>query len=174
MPETDPNSFAAPQVQDKRIKPPGVLPKNTQAWIICGLALLMVVVFALSGKNPPRGKAVSATPQEGTVTVTDPNAERIQEYQARIDEQTRKLREEQVQLTRTQQVLGMPAGVPTTAGAPATYLQAGYPRGAEPAVAGPNTEDSIQQDKRKREYQSHAEKRIRPMSGRASGTLRIG
>ena len=151
MPETDPNSFAAPQVQDKRTKPPGVLPKNIQAWIICGLALLMVIVFALSGKNPPKGKGVSATPQE---SVTDPNAERIQEYQARIDEQTRKLREEQAQLTRTQQVLGMPAGVPATAGAPATYLQAGYPRGAEPAVVGPNTEDSIQQDKRKREYQS--------------------
>ena len=48
------NPFTTPNIEDKRSKPPGVLPKNMQAWVLSGVALVMVGVIALSGKNPPK------------------------------------------------------------------------------------------------------------------------
>ena len=42
MAEPD-NSFASsavPEVQNKTSKPPGILPKNAQTWIVLGVAVL--------------------------------------------------------------------------------------------------------------------------------------
>jgi len=33
------------QVKDKSPKPPGLLPKHVQSWLILGLALLMIVIM---------------------------------------------------------------------------------------------------------------------------------
>src|SRR2546422_272169 len=93
----DPNPSPAPQVQDQRQKPPGILPRHAQNWLIAGLALLMVSVIALSGKNPPKESRGSA-PSQAT-TIVDPSAARIQEYRRLVDEQTRKLQLEQAGLT---------------------------------------------------------------------------
>src|SRR6266436_764856 len=113
----DTNPPTVPQIQDKRSKPPGILPKNTQAWVLSGIALLMVGVIALSGKNPPKAR-VDPPPQQPL----DPNAARIQEYQKRIEEQARRLQAEQAQLARAQQAVGS-SGVPTAAARsyPASY-----------------------------------------------------
>src|SRR5215467_12916831 len=95
----DPNS--SPQVHDRRTTPPGILPKNAQACVLTGIAVAMIAVIALSGKNPtPR-----ASPPPSSAVV-DPNAARIQEYQKRIEEQTRKLQIEQAELERSQEGLG--------------------------------------------------------------------
>jgi type IV secretory pathway VirB10-like protein len=153
MPDTNPDPFTAPKVQDNRTKPPGVLPKNAQTWVLCGLALLMVVVIALSGKNAPKER-VSTLQQAGAVV--DPNATRIREYQTRIEEETRKLREEQAQLARTQQVLGLPTA-PAAPGPASPYsTQAVYPRAGETryAMAEQASEGSVEIEKRKREYHS--------------------
>src|SRR6266852_3114062 len=151
MPEpNDPNQPIINQIQDKRQKPPGILPKNTQAWVLSGIALLMVGVIALSGKNPPKAR-VDPPPQQPL----DPNAARIQEYQKRIEEQARRLQAEQAQLVRAQQALGVSPNVP--AGAVPSY-PASYPgaRSWEPRYTPESTpaEDPIQTDKKKREYQS--------------------
>src|SRR5712691_10783143 len=120
MPDiNDPNQPIVNQIQDKRQKPPGILPRNTQAWVLIGLALLMVGVIALSGKNPPKTR-VDPPPQ----APLDPSAGRIQEYQKRIEEQARKLQAEQAQLARAQQAVGMSPGVPT---GPAPSYPASYP-----------------------------------------------
>src|SRR5437899_2598737 len=113
MPDTnDTNQPLVNQIEDKRQKPPGVLPRNTQAWVVIGLALLMIGVIALSGKNPPKGRPDSPPPPP-----LDPSASRIQEYQRRIEEQARKLQLEQAELARTRQALestpGAPAGTPS-------------------------------------------------------------
>ena len=96
MPDTqDPNQPIVNQIQDKRQKPAGILPRNTQAWVLSGLALLMVGVIALSGKNPPKTRV--DPPLQPPL---DPNAGRIQEYQKRIEEQARKLRQAEKQSRR--------------------------------------------------------------------------
>src|SRR5260370_3687117 len=104
---SDTNPPITPQIQDKRSKPPGVLPKNAQAWVLSGLALLMVGVIALSGKNPPKAR-VDPPPQPPL----DPNAARIQEYQKRIEEQARKRQAEQAQLARPPQTVGISPALP--------------------------------------------------------------
>jgi len=155
MPDT--NLPTPSQVQDKRQKPPGILPRNTQAWVLSGLALLMVAVIALSGNNAPRQRGSSpSTPS--SPPVLDANSARIQEYQRRIEEQARRLHLEQAQLTRTQQSLGMAPHAPTGS-LPSTYPNQNnppYPRGAELRYPGaePNPDNSIQMEKKKREYQS--------------------
>ena len=40
---------AAAPIQDKAPKPPGLMPKNIQAWVMLGLAVLMVVIMWLTG-----------------------------------------------------------------------------------------------------------------------------
>jgi type IV secretory pathway VirB10-like protein len=150
---SDTNPSTAPQIQDNRSKPPGVLPKNTQAWVLSGIALLMVGVIALSGKNPPKAR-VDPTVQ----SPLDPNAARIQEYQKRIEEQARKLQFEQAQLAHTQQTLGLASNGPATPtpSYPVGYPPSVYSRPAEfrstPELIP--AEDSIQADRKKREYQS--------------------
>jgi len=151
MADNDPVQI--PQVQDRRVKPSGVLPKNAQAWVLSGIALLMVAVISLSGRNPSKERTSTLPP--ATAGVMDPNAARIQEYQARIEEQARKLQLEQAQLAHTQQAF---APGPMT-GAPypsqpysGPTAPAGIPPYAAP-VPDP-VESSIQADKEKRAYQS--------------------
>jgi type IV secretion system protein TrbI len=149
MAENDP--IQTPQVQDKRVKPSGVLPKNAQAWVLSGLALLMVAVIALSGRTPSKERGSPELP--ATSGVMDPNAARIQEYQTRIEEQARKLQLEQAQLARTQQAL-TPGGA---TGTPSQIQSGPYMRPGEPRYASPEPDpvaSSIQADKEKRAYQS--------------------
>ena len=151
MAENDP--VQAPQVQDRRVKPSGVLPKNAQAWVLSGIALLMVAVISLSGRNPSKER--SSTAPSPAAGVIDPNAARIQEYQARIEEQARKLQLEQAQLARTQQALAPGAG--TGSPYPSQTYSAPYPPPGVPPYAAPApdpVESSIQADREKRAYQS--------------------
>ena len=46
MADTDPKSPGVPQVQDRRIKIPGLLAKNAQARVLGGIALLMIVIIS--------------------------------------------------------------------------------------------------------------------------------
>ena len=117
MPETGPTRPDVPQVQDKRIRIPGLLPRNAQHRFLAGIALLMMAIIALSGKNPPKERAASGPAP--TPAPVDPNQGRIREYQARIEEQARKLAAEEARLAQTKQALGQPTG------------QAGLPGGPE-------------------------------------------
>src|SRR5687767_8416475 len=102
MPETPP-SYEPPKVSDRRARPSGLLPRNTEKWVVAGIALLMVVIIAFFGRTPPASEPPKAPP--ATVAVDDPIQARIQEYRARIDEQARRLAAEQGQLAQTQQAL---------------------------------------------------------------------
>ena len=48
-------------IQDKAPKPPGLLPKHVQSWLILGLAVLMVVIMWLTSPKKPQTPAKSNT-----------------------------------------------------------------------------------------------------------------
>ena len=79
MPENSQDPI--PQIRDKAPKPPGVLPKNVQAWVLIGVATVMVCVLAFSGGRSPQSG--SGDPTRKDDTVVDPSAARIQEYRNR-------------------------------------------------------------------------------------------
>src|ERR1700692_3939755 len=95
----------APVVQKKALLPPGVLPRNAQAWFIAGISILMILVIAFSGSKQPKEKPPAKAP---TSQGADPNEQRIQEYRTRIDAQAQKLLAEQADLARAKQAFGIP------------------------------------------------------------------
>jgi type IV secretory pathway VirB10-like protein len=108
-------------VRNQTTKPPGILPKNTQTWVIAGLAAVMVAAIALSG-NGSKSKASAPPPRQAAVI--DPNASRITEYRNRLEEETRKLAAEQVALNQAKQAAagsGPHVGAAMQGGTPNTY-----------------------------------------------------
>src|SRR4051812_15683637 len=80
-------SAAVPEVQNKTTKPPGILPKNAQTWIVVGLAAVMFSVIAFSNAGTPKPRArETANRRENSPTQT-----RIDEYRAMVDEEARRL-----------------------------------------------------------------------------------
>ena len=148
--------YTPPSVQNHAPKPPGILPRHAQAWVLGGIALVMVLVIAFYGKNPPRERATS--PGTPTSAVIEPNEARIQEYRARIDEQARKLLAEQAQLAQARQAFGatpaasgVMAATPPNPGAPPNDRSSfGY----QPASAPTRDRNWIEADKAARSYQS--------------------
>jgi type IV secretion system protein VirB10 len=137
-----------PQITDKRKPPLGIVPKNAQAWVLTGLAAVMVAVIALSGNNP--SKARTPSPQVGSPV--DPNSLRIQEYKARIEEQARKLQIEQARLTHTREDLTI-----NTNGSVDTGIVT-RPQTAHWSTPNydnfPHPENSIHLERTKRDYES--------------------
>src|SRR5260370_14797089 len=103
MSDTQPNSPEVPQVTDRRRKIEGLLPKNAQARVLGGIALVMVVIIMLSGRNAPRERP--APIPSPTAVAVNANQERIQAYPTPVEEQTRKLVAEESQLAQTKQTL---------------------------------------------------------------------
>jgi type IV secretory pathway VirB10-like protein len=142
MNETPRDPHQAPLVQKKAIIPPGVLPRNMQTWVILGIAFVMAVIIFFSGRSAPKDRSTRAVP--AVQAPIDPSEERIREYRAQVEEQVKRLAEEQSQLARTKEQMGLPAAY-NTAGVP----QAGY-------TYAPQTPErsALEAEKQKREYQS--------------------
>lgn len=155
-PLQDQTAGNGPPVEDRSIKPTGVLPKNMQTYVIIGIAVVMVGAIAFSGAGTPQKSADpnAAKPQ----TAIDPNWARIQEYRNRIDEQARKLADEQAKLEQAKQAFGMPpaTGSATTPQLPPqpAYPYAAYQPPPEPRSLAKPEKSAIELDKEKREYQS--------------------
>src|SRR5260370_122586 len=49
-------------IQDKAPKPPGLLPKHVQSWLILGLAVLMIVIMWLTGGKKQQNAAKARAP----------------------------------------------------------------------------------------------------------------
>ncbi len=71
---------------DRTFRPAGLLPKNTQTYVILGITAVMVGAIAFSGGNATQTKKAASNEQRTTAAI-DPNLARIQEYRTRIDEQ---------------------------------------------------------------------------------------
>lgn len=159
---------SAPPILDKAYKPPGVLPRNAQAWTLVGVATLMIAVLALSGGGSDR---TGERPDFGRSAPADPNEARIQEYRNRIEEHARKLRAEQERLREARQALpGAEPPVPEAPLPPSASTSGGH--GYAPTA--PREEKSaIERDRERRAYESLFASNValsyRPPSGDASG-----
>jgi type IV secretion system protein VirB10 len=147
----------APQVQDKRLKIPGIVPKNAQKLLLGGIALLMVVIIALSGRNTPKPRP-AAGPATALETV-DPNQARIKEYKERIDAQASRLAAEEAKLAETQHALEVlpPAHPGAGASASSQYQPlTGAPQSSyQPYWREEPQKTPIELEREKREYQAH-------------------
>jgi type IV secretion system protein VirB10 len=150
----DPQQQPGGEIRDRSLRPSGLLPKNTQTYVIMAIAVIMVGAIAFSGGNT--GKQ-SANSQPKAAAVIDPNLARIQDYRNRIDEEARKLAAEQAQLEQAKQALGLPAANQATAapafGGPPPVRPIAQQTAYQPPPARPE-KSAIEAEKEKREYQS--------------------
>jgi len=127
-------------IEDKARKPPGLLPKHVQSWLIVGLAVLMVLIMWLTGSKKPRGTAQAGAPALIPPPLAEVNEGKIAELQNRIEQ----LQREQLvaQNALTQQTRVFSAGESSPAVAPGT------------APATERVEDPIETERKKRGYLS--------------------
>ena len=146
-------------IQDKAPKPPGLLPKNLQAFVLVGLALLMVVIMAITGHKRPAAITNPASP-----AIADPlpvNADRVMDFQKGIEQSQRasaplaeaSLLQQQRLLASQGQVPGHVVAQPTNQDNPS----AAYPPGSYagvPSAEGQAPADPIVDEQKKRHYLS--------------------
>src|ERR1700722_3845189 len=95
-------------IQDKALKPPGLLPKNVQSWLMFSLAVLMVVIMWLTGGKKQGGRTAGIQPQGAAPIEVD--QAKIAELQNRIEEQQREQRVAQNALVQQSRLLGAAPG----------------------------------------------------------------
>ena len=129
-------------IEEKAPKPPGLLPKHVQSWLIVGLALLMVVIMWLTSPKKPQTQAKSNTPVAQPPAVMQVNQTEINELQNHIAELQKQELVAQNALAEQTKVLG---------NAPSNS-QSTQPGESEAAPA--RSEDPIQSEQKKRAYLS--------------------
>ncbi|HKW35204.1 MAG TPA: TrbI/VirB10 family protein [Candidatus Acidoferrum sp.] len=131
-------------IQDKAAKPPGLLPKNVQSWLLAGLAVLMVAIMWLTGGKKPSTSAHATLPLPQVQAPLEVNETKIVELQNRIQELQREQVVAQNALAQQNRLLAAGVQEQQSAGAP------GGTNGSTPERA----EDSIQAERKKRAYLS--------------------
>jgi len=129
-------------IKEKAPKPPGLLPKHVQSWLIVGLAFLMVVIMWLTSPKKPQAQAKSNAPVTQPPAVMQVNQTEINELQNHIAELQRQELVAQNALAEQTKVLG---------NAPSNS-QSTQPGESEAAPA--RSEDPIQSEQKKRAYLS--------------------
>jgi type IV secretion system protein TrbI len=130
-------------IQDKAPKPPGLLPKNVQSWLLVSLAVLMVLIMWLTGGKKPPAPARVLPSGPAVQAPLEVNEAKIVEMQNRIQALQREQTVAQNALAQqTRTLAGGSADVPSSAENSAN--------GAAPE----RTEDSIQAERKKRAYLS--------------------
>lgn len=114
-------------LHDRRPKPPGVLPRHLQMWLMAGIALVILVIILVTGRTAPAPRTATADrPAESPAALT----ERIRSYrQQLVEDQAR-----QQQLIAQQQAAGSDA--------------------TRPPNSDTTSRDAIADERRRREYQS--------------------
>ena len=131
-------------ILEKTPKPPGLVPKNVQSWLLISLALLMVVImWATGGKKPqPTAKTpVTTVPAQAPLEV---DQTKINDLQNRIEELQRQELVAQNALAQQGRLLGA--------------MPEGSQPGQEPSTSSnqppERAEDAIQSERKKRQYLS--------------------
>jgi hypothetical protein len=73
-------------VHDKAPKPPGLLPKNVQSWLLISIALVMVIIMWLTGGKKPATAAKVLSTVPSAQPPVEINETKIAELQSRIQE----------------------------------------------------------------------------------------
>lgn len=129
-------------IEDKAGKPPGLLPKHVQSWLIVGLAVLMVLIMWLTGSKKTRATSQAGAPDLIPPPLVEVNEGKIAELQNRIEQLQREQLVAQNALTQQTRVLAAGAGETGPAVAPGT------------APATERVEDPIETERKKRGYLS--------------------
>ena len=131
-------------IQEKAPKPPGLLPKHVQSWLILGLAVLMVVIMWLTGPKKAQTTSKSHAPVAQAPAPLEVNETQIADMQSRIEELQRQEVLAQNALTQQTKLLGgvSPGSQPNQAS-----------DGGGNAPTG-RDEDPIQAERKKRNYLS--------------------
>jgi type IV secretory pathway VirB10-like protein len=154
-------------IKDRTAKPAGLAPKNLQSFIIVGLALLMVVIMAVTGhKRPEPANAAGTTPSLPSLVPV--NSEKVTDFQKDIEQTQREsapqveaaLLQQQRQLSsaatrQTQPFASSAYGTPVTT----TNLSGAYPPGAYVTSPPQDAEnqppaDPLRDEQKKRAYLS--------------------
>jgi type IV secretion system protein TrbI len=150
------------QIQDKAPKPKGLMPKNVQALVMGGVALLMILIMAVTGHKRPKMATTETAPPQPVPAPVDQS--RIagfgkdiqQEQEQSAPEVEAALLAQQRRLAVARQFGGYPAnpyGTPV-AGTP---LNGVYPASAYAAQSQLQTgqaQDPIREAEKKRKYDS--------------------
>jgi type IV secretory pathway VirB10-like protein len=133
-------------IKDKAPKPEGLVPKNLQAFILVGLALLMVLIMAVTGRRHPVSPGTTAIPLLPSLVPV--NSQKVTDFQNNI-EQTQRESAAQVEavLLQQQRQLASPANRPGQPYSPNPDYTS-RPQGAN----GQAPSDPIRDEKRKRAY----------------------
>ena len=131
-----------PTIQNKAPKPPGLLPKNVQSWLLAGLAVVMVLIMWLTGGKKPPAPTRSAPAAPAVAPPLEVNEAKIRELQKRIEDLQREQIVAENALAQQSRALGGPPQAEPIAEAP------GYGNAPE------RPEDAIQAERKKRDYLS--------------------
>jgi type IV secretion system protein VirB10 len=131
-------------IQEKSPKPPGLLPKHVQSWLILGLAVLMIVIMWLTGGKKQQTAAKANAPVQQTPPPVEVNETKIADLQNRIQELQREQLAAQGALAQQNRLLA--GAIPDQ--------QQGQSNYAPNNPSGEHTEDPIKAERRKREYLS--------------------
>ena len=131
-------------IKDKAPKPPGLLPKNVQSWVIIGIALLMIVIMWLTGGKKPQAMGKTAAPTVQAPAPVEVNEAKIAELQTRIQDLQRQQLAAQSALAQQTRLLGS---------LPQEQTQ-GQSNTAPSNAPHASAEDAIKTERRKREYLS--------------------
>ena len=132
-------------IQEKAPKPPGLLPKHVQSWLILGLAVLMVVIMWLTSPKKPQAQAKSNAPVTQTPAPMQVNETEIAELQNHIAELQRQAAIEQNALVQQAKLLG---------GSAPSGSQEAQTSGSGTNAQDTHEEDPIQAERKKRAYLS--------------------
>jgi len=157
-------NFMEQAIKDKAPKPAGLVPKNLQAFLLVGLALLMVLVMALTGhKRPAPPTNPQTSPAQNILPV---NADKVTDFQKTIEQAQRESapQAEEALLQRQRQLAaqGMGSAKPFPSTPYGTPVTSAYPNGAYPpgayATGSPQpaegSTDPIKDEQKKRAYMS--------------------
>jgi len=129
-------------IQDKTPKPPGLLPKNVQSWLLAGLAVVMVAIMWLTGGKKPATSAPTVPTAPAVQAPLEVNEAKIVELQNRIQELQREQTIAQNALTQQTRALG----------ATNADLQPSGSAGPAGNSSEERPEDAIQAERKKRAY----------------------
>jgi type IV secretion system protein TrbI len=132
------------EVQEKAPKPPGLLPKNVQSWLLIGLAFLMVSIMWLTGGKKPSAPTKSSSSGVPVLAPLEVNETKINELQNRIEDLQRQQLVAQSALAQQTRLLGTGS----------QDAQDSQQQGGSANLPEQRAEDPIQAERKKRDYVS--------------------
>ncbi len=153
-------------ILEKAPKPPGLLPKNVQSWLLVGVAFFMVAIMWLTGGKRPPTPPKAAQSAASVQAPLEINEAKIAEMQNRIQDLQRQQLLAQTALAQQTRQLGAPEHDP------AESQQAGAGGAGDQRPA----EDPIEMERKRRAYVSLFSSNVAlsyrkaPMSSQASAS----